>query len=403
MVLPLASLGAMLRRHRPHRGQALAETAILLPVLLILLLGAIDFGRAFFGWANLHQAARNGANYASINATMTSTEQARYVALVESDLFPDLAERRNPACTPQDPVPSPSYRRPDGTPTTTPVLGDFATLTLYCDFSPLTPLMDLIVGDPLRMTATATFPIREGCINCPTPVPAPPPPPPIQCFAVPAMENRSVAGARAAWVSAGFRETNFTVEPAGAPDSATVGTATVTEDDPLSNCSMPAYAVYSSRVEVTPLPDGGPCAVGEAIVPNMIGMSLGDARTAWDVEFDALNLQADGGDPAALPQTRTITDQSTAPTSTAGVSCLDVTATADVTTGPPLPPPPPTPCRVPNMTNLTRPEGQQEWVEEGFESTNFSPNGGTWIILSQSLVGGTYVDCGASVRVSQQP
>jgi hypothetical protein len=55
------------------------------------------------------------------------------------------------------------------------------------------------------------------------------------------------------------------------------------------------------------------------------------------------------------------------------------------------------------MTNLTRPEGQQEWVEEGFESTNFSPNGGTWIILSQSLVGGTYVDCGASVRVSQQP
>lgn len=392
---------------RPRRtlplGQALVETAIMLPILLILLLGAVDFGRAFFGWVNLQQAVRNGANFASITPNMNVDERDRYVELIENDLYVDLANRQNSSCVPEDPIPNPTYKTPAGTATTTPVIGDYATLTMQCDFSPLTPLMGLIVGDPLEMRATATFPVREGCINCPTPVPATPPPPPLQCYAVPAMQGLSVAGARAAWTAAGFDVAKFT--PLSGQETETVDDVTVIEDDPLSNCSMPAYAIFSSSVEVTTLPDAEPCAAGEEVVPNLAGMTLADARAAWAAAlFDAASFQADGGDPSLPSQSRVVASQETTPGTVAGVDCAALaTTTVNVITGAPYATPPPTPCRVPNMTNLSRSDGESAWVAAGFLAANFSPNGGQWTILSQSLVGGTFVTCEAQIRVSQNP
>jgi hypothetical protein len=45
------------------RGQSLVEFALLLPVLLLLILGAMDFGRLFYTKLVLTNAAREGANY----------------------------------------------------------------------------------------------------------------------------------------------------------------------------------------------------------------------------------------------------------------------------------------------------------------------------------------------------
>ncbi|CAN5198787.1 hypothetical protein BH23CHL9_BH23CHL9_04030 [soil metagenome] len=50
---------------RTTRGQGLVELALILPLLLLLLLGAIDFGRVFFGWVAVTNASRVGANYAA--------------------------------------------------------------------------------------------------------------------------------------------------------------------------------------------------------------------------------------------------------------------------------------------------------------------------------------------------
>lgn len=54
------------RLRRDERGQALVEFALVLPILLLLVLGIIDFGRAW----NLHQtitdAAREGARRAVV-------------------------------------------------------------------------------------------------------------------------------------------------------------------------------------------------------------------------------------------------------------------------------------------------------------------------------------------------
>ena len=54
------------RRRRPDSGEALVEMALVLPILLVLSLGMLDFGRAFHAKSILDQAAREGARVAVI-------------------------------------------------------------------------------------------------------------------------------------------------------------------------------------------------------------------------------------------------------------------------------------------------------------------------------------------------
>jgi uncharacterized membrane protein len=57
-------------RNRQHsRGQALVEFALIVPVMLLLLLIAIDFGRLFFSYVAINNAAREGASFASVVPT----------------------------------------------------------------------------------------------------------------------------------------------------------------------------------------------------------------------------------------------------------------------------------------------------------------------------------------------
>ena len=52
------------RSHQPsarRRGQAVPEFAIIVPVILLLLVVAIDFGRIFFSYVQINNASREGA------------------------------------------------------------------------------------------------------------------------------------------------------------------------------------------------------------------------------------------------------------------------------------------------------------------------------------------------------
>lgn len=53
------------RMHRQTIAQALVEMALLLPIILLLILGAMDFGRLFMTKLILTNAAREGANFLS--------------------------------------------------------------------------------------------------------------------------------------------------------------------------------------------------------------------------------------------------------------------------------------------------------------------------------------------------
>jgi Flp pilus assembly protein TadG len=54
-------------------GQALVEFALVLPLLLTVLLGLIDFGKAFNYWIDETHMANLGARLAAVNAPSTDT------------------------------------------------------------------------------------------------------------------------------------------------------------------------------------------------------------------------------------------------------------------------------------------------------------------------------------------
>ena len=58
------------RQHsRPASGQAIVELALILPVLLLLLVGALDLGRVFYSQITINDAAREGALEGAKNPT----------------------------------------------------------------------------------------------------------------------------------------------------------------------------------------------------------------------------------------------------------------------------------------------------------------------------------------------
>lgn len=68
--------------HASDRGAVAVEFALLLPVLLLLVFGIIDFGRALNAQITLTQAAREGARLAALNQpNVTSRTQAAAAGL----------------------------------------------------------------------------------------------------------------------------------------------------------------------------------------------------------------------------------------------------------------------------------------------------------------------------------
>lgn len=55
-----------------ERGQSLVEIAISLTVIMMLVVGVVDFSIAYFTYAALEDAAQEGALYGSINPTDTA-------------------------------------------------------------------------------------------------------------------------------------------------------------------------------------------------------------------------------------------------------------------------------------------------------------------------------------------
>jgi hypothetical protein len=60
------------RRMAHERGTALAELAIVMPLLMVLLLGMLDFGKAFNSWIDETHLANEGARLAAVNYTAPS-------------------------------------------------------------------------------------------------------------------------------------------------------------------------------------------------------------------------------------------------------------------------------------------------------------------------------------------
>jgi Flp pilus assembly protein TadG len=58
-----------MKRTRNERGTALIETAITIPIILLVCVGIFEFGRAYQTWEVLTNAAREGARVAILSGT----------------------------------------------------------------------------------------------------------------------------------------------------------------------------------------------------------------------------------------------------------------------------------------------------------------------------------------------
>ena len=76
------------------RGGAAAELAVVLPMFVFVLIGAIDFCRLFFHYTTITNAARNGALWLSDPLAPTQSPYASFQAAALAD-----ANNLNPALT----------------------------------------------------------------------------------------------------------------------------------------------------------------------------------------------------------------------------------------------------------------------------------------------------------------
>lgn len=64
-------------KRKSERGQSLIEFALTMALLLLLLSGLVDLGRAIFTYMALREAAQEGAMYGSVYPTMTANIEDR--------------------------------------------------------------------------------------------------------------------------------------------------------------------------------------------------------------------------------------------------------------------------------------------------------------------------------------
>ena len=138
------------RTKKTERGTAILETALTLPLLLLISVGIFEFGRAYQTWQVLTNAAREGARVAILPNTPLGAPEARTLAYMQSGQLSNAA-----AATITVNSTVPISLGAAGTAT-----GSRVTVNYPFQFVVLQPVARLIVpgatmGAPIVMTASA--------------------------------------------------------------------------------------------------------------------------------------------------------------------------------------------------------------------------------------------------------
>ena len=123
---------------RSDLGQSMVETAIVLPVVLLLLVAIVDSGRVFHSWLIVTNAAREGARSASAQQDW-ATVQSR----IEAASGTWLCDGIDLTCPP-----AANIQGASGSPVTVQVTREVTLLT---------PIMSAIWGGPVTLTGDATM------------------------------------------------------------------------------------------------------------------------------------------------------------------------------------------------------------------------------------------------------
>ena len=152
---------------RRSRGQSLVEFALIFPIIILLVVGFMEIGRAVFAYNTIANAARQGARVATVNqlANVTECDESRPI---EDPYEPHwtirgcviTAAKTLGLTTSNVTV---SYAPPPNTTLTcTPTIhvGCIASVTVTYLFTVSTPFVNKLIG-PISMSQTSQMPVER--------------------------------------------------------------------------------------------------------------------------------------------------------------------------------------------------------------------------------------------------
>jgi Flp pilus assembly protein TadG len=136
-----------------RRGQALVELALVTMMLMFLVAGTLDLGRAWYSSISIDSAAREGALEAAIDPgsfqagqpcdPVTNRIMCRVIGAAAGSNVTISPADVSVTC---DPSPCPA----------SPTWGDTVTVTVASHFGLITPILSLVTGQDLVIRASAT-------------------------------------------------------------------------------------------------------------------------------------------------------------------------------------------------------------------------------------------------------
>jgi PKD repeat protein len=397
------------RRHR-RRGQSLVEFAIVLPILLLLTLVALDFGRVYLGWINLQSMSRIAANLAANNPTAwqgggDAIVQAKYQNQIRGDAAATNCQLPTVAGVKTAPAPTFSDTGGNGSADD---IGDSASVALSCSFDLITPGIKDIVGGTVTVSASSVFPVKSGMTA--TGGPGPGGSAPNAAFT----GNGSVAPSSLSGIApftVVFRDTS-----GGNPTSwfwdFNDGTPNSTLQDPLDHIFVlpGTYIVQMTATNAlgTSTESMGITVTAASTVDFTSNIQSGDAPlavtftdastpggTAYDWTFGSGEGNGSGATVSHTyntPGSYTVTLTVTYPVT--GTESVSKTNYISVNVGL---------CTVPSFNGVKRNNAQALWTGSNFTGTVSdvpgAPNG-NYTILSQTITANSQVPCSSSIAVN---
>ena len=164
------------------RGQAIVETALLLPILMLLVMGSADLGRVFYYSIAVtnaaREAARQGTYYDPVNSGNTFDTYDAVLAAAQQDVPGDVALSFPPPIIPfhcltgqpsswsaeYPTAPNAGYVYVcfDGQETPAPsTAAQTITVTILYNFQPVTPLASVVGAATVHVEASTTMQVQK--------------------------------------------------------------------------------------------------------------------------------------------------------------------------------------------------------------------------------------------------
>lgn len=140
------------------KGQALVEFALVLPILLVVVLGIVQFGVILNGYVSITHAAREGARMAAVGGGDEDDIKNRVVSATKTTGFIDVSKDNI-----QISYIPPRFKDEEETEPEEPHVGDQVQIVIEgVEVNVIVPLISSIIGNSVPIASSASMRLEEG-------------------------------------------------------------------------------------------------------------------------------------------------------------------------------------------------------------------------------------------------